>query len=107
MVADQPQPQPAGGSAALRWSAKVRLPEHVLMEQLDGESVYLNLESETYVGLDEIATRMLRTLTASRSIDEAYQALLGDWDVDPQRLRDDLEKLLHDLLEQGLIQITG
>jgi len=35
---------------------RVAVPSHVLVRFLDGESVFLNLETERYFGLDETGT---------------------------------------------------
>ncbi len=54
------------------------MPEGVLVRELEGESVLLNLESESYFGLDGIGTRMLALLTDSDSIEAAYEKLLDE-----------------------------
>jgi len=57
------------------FSQSVRIPAHVLVRQLAGESVLLNLQTERYFGLDEVGTRMWTHLTSSVSIEAAYQNL--------------------------------
>ena len=83
----------------------VQVPDHVLVRELVGESVLLNLDSETYFGLDEIGTRFWLLLTESPSIQAAYETLQAEFDVEPEQLRRDLEILLGQLLEQGLLVI--
>lgn len=73
------------------------------MRFLDKESVLLNLETERYFGLDETGTRMWQVVTASPSIDAAYQQLLEEFDVDAQLLRVNLSDLLDRLAENGLL----
>ncbi|HEX5734962.1 MAG TPA: PqqD family protein [Blastocatellia bacterium] len=75
------------------------------MSALAGESVLLNLKSEKYFGLDEMGTRMWGALTSSRSIQEAYEILLAEYDVEAERLRRDLSDLIEKLAEQGLIDV--
>jgi hypothetical protein len=40
------------------------------------------------------------------SIQAAYELLLTEFDVAPERLRNDMDKLLNQLLEQKLIEVT-
>jgi hypothetical protein len=80
-------------------------PAHVLVRFLDQESVLLNLETERYFGLDQTGTRMWQLLTTSPNIDTAYQALLSEYDVEPEMLRDNLLELLGRLVENGLLQV--
>lgn len=81
------------------------MPDEVLISNLQDESVILNLNSERYFGLDNVGTRMLSVLSASNSIETAYQRLLAEYDVDPQALRQDLSSLIENLLQQGLVAI--
>ena len=85
-------------------SQRVRIPDDVILRELDGESVVLDLNSERYYGLDEVGTRMWQLLVSSDSIEDAYQALLNEYKVEPQRLRDDLRDLLSELSGSGLIR---
>lgn len=78
---------------------------HVLVRFLDRESVFLNLDTERYFGLDETGTRMWQLLTTSPSIDAAYQELQNEFDVESELLRSHLTELLGRLVENGLLQI--
>jgi Coenzyme PQQ synthesis protein D (PqqD) len=81
------------------------VPAHVLIRHLDGESVLLNLESERYFGLDGTGTRMLELLTTSPNVDLAYEKLLEEFEVEPVRLRENLNELLRRLVENGLLNL--
>ena len=92
-------------SPNISFSDRVRVPDDVLISNLQEESVILNLNSERYFGLDNIGTRMLSALSASHSIEAAYELLRAEYDVDAQELRQDLTALIENLLQQGLITI--
>lgn len=81
------------------------VPGHVLIRQLDTESVLLNLQNQRYFGLDEVGTRMWMTLTTEESIQAAYDALISEYDVDAEQLRQNLKDLIAKLVEHGLIEI--
>ena len=84
---------------------RISVPAVVLVQELEGESVLLNLKSESYFGLDEVGTRMWAVLSRSESIQQAYEALLAEYDVDPDVLRRDLLHLIDELIEHGLVEI--
>ena len=88
-------------------TAKVLVPAGVMVRELEGESVLLNINSETYFGLDEIGTRMWELLTTSESIQAVYDSLLVEYDVEPEKLYQDLENLIEKLLEHGLAEVVG
>jgi hypothetical protein len=86
---------------------RVSVPDNVLMRELDGESVILDLASENYYGLDDIGTRMWQLLVSSDSVLEAYNTLLLEYEVAPQQLQRDIEDLVNQLVENELLRIDA
>ncbi|OKH32261.1 coenzyme PQQ biosynthesis protein PqqD [[Phormidium ambiguum] IAM M-71] len=91
----------------INFAMRVSVPEDVLIRELDGESVILNLKSERYFGLDEVGTRMWEVLSTSETIADAYQTLLSEYDVVPEQLQSDLDNLLEQLIQNGLINVSN
>jgi hypothetical protein len=87
----------------ISFADRVRVPDDVLISNLQEESVILNLDSERYYGLDNVGTRFLSILNASESIEAAYEVLCDEYDVDAQSLRQDLLALIENLLQQGIL----
>jgi hypothetical protein len=92
---------------SISFAERLILPEDVLISNVEGESVLLNLNSERYFGLDEVGTRMLSVLTTSNSIQTAYEALLEEYEVENEKLRNDLAELIDRLVDQGLLEVAG
>ena len=90
---------------AISFAARVSVPPDILISEVGGESVLLNLKSERYFGLDDMGTQMWKTLIASDSIQAAYETLLAEYDVEASRLREDLDELIQQLMEQGLLEV--
>ncbi|HVS62367.1 MAG TPA: PqqD family protein [Thermoanaerobaculia bacterium] len=86
------------------FDSAVRIPSHVLLQELDDEAVLLQLRDELYFGLDPIGTTMWKRLTSAPSIQAAFELLESEFDVAPERLRADLERLLGELFEHGLLE---
>ena len=81
------------------------VPEDVLFKDLDGEAVILNTESGKYYGLDEVGTRMWALLAQHGQVEPAYRALIEEYDVAKERLRQDLLDLVDKLASEGLLQV--
>ena len=90
---------------AINFSCRVEVPGDVLVSELDGESVILNLKTESYFGLDEVGAMMWSVVTRADSIEAAYDTLKCEWNVDPALLRNDLSTLLEQLASEGLVRI--
>ena len=86
---------------------KLVVPDGVLVRDLAGESVLLNLNSESYFGLDEVGTHMWTVLTTSPSVDAAFDTLLIKYEVDPVQLRDDLHNFIEKLVDLGLLDVQA
>ena len=95
------------GSPAVPFTMRVTVPAHVMVREVQGESVLLNLNSERYFGLDEVGTRMWATLTTSASVQVAYEVLLGVYAVDAEQLRQHLQELIAKLVENGLLEVRS
>lgn len=86
------------------YERRVNVPEHVLVRELQGESVILNLIDEQYVGLDEVGTHMWQVFSGAASVGEAYRLLLDEYEVEPARLENDITAFLDGLLRRNLIE---
>jgi hypothetical protein len=86
---------------------RVTVPGDVLVQRLpDDESVFLNLDTEQYYGLDPTGTAMWAALTETGSVAAALERLAGEFDVDRDVLSRDLDALVERLVGRGLIVFT-
>jgi len=80
--------------------------EDVLFQEVGGEAVLLNLDSESYFGLDPVGTRIWLLLAENPALDRAYEILRDEYDVEPARLESDLLALVAQLSEAGLLKVA-
>ena len=91
----------------LTMTQKISVPQDILVQDLGGESVLLNLQNEKYFGLDDIGTRMWQCVTAEESIQAAYDLLLAEYQVEPEQLHQDLQTLIEQWVNNGLVELIG
>ena len=72
---------------------------------LDGETVILDLESEVYYSLDPVGTCIWTLIKEPRTVIEIQDAILQEYEVDPERCEGDITALLEELVEAGLVEI--
>lgn len=89
----------------ISFSNRLRAADHVLYRELDGESVLLNMRTESYYGLDDVGTRMWRLLTTNETIQGSYERLAEEYEVSESRLEKDLRTLIEELIEHDLVKI--
>lgn len=90
----------------IRLTDNVSVPEGVLIREVAGEAVLLNLNNEQYYGLNAVGLRMWQVLTAGRNIEQTVEELLQEYDVDRATLEGDILQLLEELAGQGLVEIA-
>lgn len=86
------------------FSARVRVAPDVMFRLVGDEGVLVDLNTERYLGLNAVGARMWAALGSASSIEAAYEQLLEEYDVEPARLRADLDEFVDRLLCQQLIE---
>lgn len=84
--------------------AVVEISPQVLVQELDGEMVLLDLASEQYFGLDRIGAMLWHSLTEKRPYEQVCTQIADKFQVEESQVRSDLDKLLGELLDAGLIK---
>ena len=74
---------------------------------LSGESAILNLKAGVYYGLNEVGTRIWKLIQEPRRVGELRDAILEEYEVEPDRCEADILGLLQDLLDNGLIEVRN
>ncbi len=77
----------------------------VISQEVSGETVLLDLQSECYFGLDAVGTRIWQLIRDSGDLRTIYNTLLEEYDVEEPRLRADLEALITQARERGLVTL--
>ena len=92
---------------SIDYSMKVSVPKHVLVRVFENESVILNLNTEAYHGLDDVGTAMWKAIIQAASIQEAFETLLSEYDIEPAQLRQDLDDFLEKLRQRGMVEFVA
>lgn len=79
----------------------------VLAQVVEGETILLDLESEHYFVFDNAAgTRCWQLLEEYSDVEKVIAVMLDEFDVDKATLRADVEALVEELREAGLVLDT-
>ena len=81
------------------------LTPRVLCKELGDEAILLDLETETYFGLNAVGNRLFKLLTGDGTIRDAFEAMLAEYEVSPDELERDMQSLIDDLVARGLLRI--
>ena len=85
---------------------RVTRPDGVLLREIEGESVLVNLDKGQYFGLDDVGTRLYQLLIDSPHVGAAFEAALAEYDTDAGTLEQDLAELLERLTAEGLVEVN-
>ena len=84
---------------------EISFPDTVFAQEVDGETVLLDMNSENYFGLDEVGTVMWQTLQEKAVLTDVLQHLLEVYDVEEDVLGKDLLHFVEKLEEIGLLEV--
>jgi hypothetical protein len=88
----------------LPFDSIISISPDVMVRKVGEESVLLDLKTERYLGLDDVSARFWDLLTSGEPIQSAYDKLLEEFEVEPARLRNDLDAFVQELIQFGLIE---
>jgi len=83
----------------------IALSPDVISQEVSGETVLLDLESENYFGLDEVGTRIWQLIKETNDLSVIFDTLLEEYEVTEERLQQDLTVLLTEIEGLGLITL--
>ena len=78
--------------------------DEVLSQEVNGETVLLDLEGESYFGLNEVGTRIWQLITAEQTVAEVLSILSDEYDASREQLEIDVGELLAKLADAGLVK---
>ena len=84
---------------------KVTFSDTVFAQEVDGEMVLLDMNSENYFGLDEVGTAIWQAMQEKESLKEVFEVLLEQYEVEEDILKKDLETFVGKLEESGLVKV--
>ena len=85
---------------------KLIFSDTVFAQQVDGEIVLLDMNTENYFGLDSVASDIWKLFQDGKTVGETRDALLEMYDVDPERLDNDMETFIKTLLDNKLATLV-
>ena len=85
----------------------VNLSPDALFQEVSGETVILDIASEAYFGLDAVGTRVWQLMRENGQTQLVFDAMLREFEVEPDALERDLADLLARLEEAGLITLAS
>jgi len=83
----------------------IALSPDVISQEVSGETVLLDLESENYFGLDEVGTRIWQLIKETNDLNVIFDTLMEEYEVTEERLQQDLTVLLTEIEGLGLITL--
>jgi len=84
---------------------KITFADTVFAQEVDGEMVLLDMQSENYFGLDEVGTVIWQAMQEQRCLKDILLVLMEQYDVKEDILEKDLLTFTHALVENGLIEV--
>lgn len=86
---------------------KLMISPQALSQEVGGETVILDMNTEQYFTLDDVSTRFWQLLSGDNNLRQVYNTLLREYEVEPAQLEADLNKFVSELIETGLASASN
>lgn len=83
-----------------------KVSENILFRQVENEGILLHISSGTYYSLSETSILFWQALSESRPLILAVEQITNEYEVDRDRVLEDLTNFLQDLSNCGIITST-
>ena len=83
----------------------VHVSEGVFTQEMDGEMVLLDMNSENYFGLDAVGTVIWQAMQTHQKLGDVLDFLIGYYEIDEAILENDLLQFVAKLEKDGLVKV--
>lgn len=87
-------------------NSSLRIPANVSFSVVGEDAFLLNTYTNKYYTLEEVGARLWELLNEGKSLKEAHQIILSEYEVEPAQLERDILELINHLMENGLVEIV-
>ena len=84
---------------------KIIFADTIFAQEVDGEMVLLDMDSENYFGLDGVGSAIWSAIEQKQILQDIFDVLLQEYDVEPEVLKKDLIDFVIKLEENQLIKV--
>ena len=84
--------------------ARYAVREDLLLEEVDGELLILDLDDNVFFGLDEVGRMIWRALEAGQTLGEIVDRIVARWDVTSDEALEDARAFIDELVERDLLR---
>lgn len=90
--------------STLTESTQIVAADGCLSTTIDGETVILHVDAGKYYGFNEVGTYVWDLLQRPRTVEEVCRAVVEEYDVTYDRVRDDVDEIVRELAEKDLVR---
>jgi hypothetical protein len=87
-------------------SEVVRVPE-IIFQDLDGDTVMMNLERGEYYSISQIGSRIWQLIEIQQKVSAVCNALMNEYNVTPEQCEQDVLVFLNQMAEKGIVRIAA
>lgn len=83
----------------------ITIADDVISQEVSGETVILDLNSEHYFGLDEVGTRIWQLIEEKGDLQAVFDQMLAEYEVGEEQLLEDMGALVAQVADIGLVKL--
>src|SRR5689334_10768294 len=97
---------PFGRMADVKITDRLKVPDEVVVRDLGGDTVILQLETGVYFSVDEVGTEIWKDVQSGATLQACFDRLLSEYAVEAEVLRGDIIRFAQQLVTKGLAVVA-
>lgn len=94
-------------TAKIERSTRIARSADAISRAVAGEALVFDLRANRFYSLDHVGTRVWELLTQPSTFGEVLASMLAEFDVEEERLEEDLRQLFDELSRGGLVRLDA
>ena len=78
--------------------------QSLVIQEIDGDVVILNLDSGEYYGLAEVGVEIWKRIEQPQNVQSLIDSLIADFEGDAEVIQADVLEFLNNMQEEGIIE---
>ncbi|HPQ46505.1 MAG TPA: PqqD family protein [Clostridia bacterium] len=83
----------------------MKLNENIILKDMQGEAVLLNLDTGDYYSLNAVGNKIINLTLEDMTVDEIAAELIEIYDIDEKTAKSDINSLINDLINNNILEI--
>ena len=82
-----------------------KIPKDIMFQNVGDQTIFLNMKTGQYYALNPVGSRFWELLVEKKKVLNVFETMLEEYEVAPEILQQDIQRLYEELRTLGLLEV--